>query len=75
MSISQWNTILTAAELDEHYKLTASLDPYFAAEERAFYESRTAEQLRAHAQEAWNCCDPDGYQLALSHAALLSTGQ
>ncbi len=74
MGSSQWNTILTAAELDRHYKLLALVDSYFAAEQRAFYESRTVEQLRAHAQEAWNCCSPTGYQLARSHAALLSTG-
>ena len=71
MTASPWNTVLTAEGLNAHYALTASLDPQFAREERAFYESRTLNQLRVHATQAWNCCDPTAYQLARSHAALV----
>lgn len=67
---SQWTDILSAAELDAQYALTASLDPAFARRQREFYEGRTVPQLQALATQAWNCCDPDGYQLARSHAAL-----
>ena len=66
---SPWNTILTAQELDAHYALTASLDPRFAREQRTFYEGRTLNQLRFHATQAWDCCEPTAYQLARSHAA------
>lgn len=70
MTASAWNTILTATALDARHALTASLDPRFAKEERAFYESRTSAQLRALAAQAWDCCDPTGYQMAQSYAAL-----
>lgn len=68
--MSQWSHILTAAELHAHYTLTAKLDPAFAASERAYYETRTLNQLRALAAQAWECCTPTAYQLARSHAAL-----
>ena len=71
MTASPWNTILTAQELDAQYALTASLDPRFAREQRAFYEGRTLNQLRVHATQAWDCCEPTAYQLARSHAALV----
>lgn len=70
MTASAWNTILTAAELDAHYALTTSLDPRFAKGERTFYESRTPAQLRVLAAQAWDCCEPTGYQMARSYAAL-----
>ena len=70
MTASAWNTILTAAELDAHYALTASLDPRFAKSERDFYESRTINQLRVLAAQAWDCNEPTGYQLARSYLAL-----
>lgn len=70
MAQSQWTDILSTAELDAHYALTASLDPRFAAGERAFYESRTASQLRVLTAQTWNCNEPTGYQLARSYAAL-----
>ena len=70
MTASAWNTILTAPELDAHYALTASLDPRFAKGERTFYESRTPAQLRVLAAQAWDCCEPTGYQMARSYAAL-----
>ena len=71
MTASAWNAILTAAELDAHYALTASLDPRFAKSERTFYESRTPAQLRVLAAQAWDCCEPTGYQLARSYLALV----
>lgn len=70
---SQWTDILSAAELDAQYALTASLNPAFARLQREFYEGRTVPQLQAFATQAWNCGDPDGYQLARSHAALRVT--
>ena len=70
---SQWTDILSSAELDAQYALTASLDPAFARRQREFYEVRTIPQLQALAAQAWNCGDPDGYQLARSHAALRVT--
>lgn len=71
MTASPWNTILTTQELDVHYALTASIDPRFAREECAFYESRTLNQLKALAAQAWDCCEPGGYQIARSYAALM----
>ena len=68
---NQWSHILTAAELDAHWALTAKLDPRFARQCREFYESRTASQLRVLVAQSWDCCEPTGYQLARSHAALL----
>ena len=70
MTSSPWNTILTAQELDAHYAITASLDPRFAREQRAFYEGRTLNQLRVHATQAWDCCEPTSYQMARSYAPL-----
>jgi hypothetical protein len=68
---SPWNTTLTTHELDAHYALTASIDPRFAREERAFYESRTLNQLKVLAAQSWNCCEPTGYQMARSYVALM----
>ena len=70
MAASQWSDILSSAELEAHYTLTASLDPRFAKEERAFYESRTVNQLEVLAAQAWNCNEATAYQLARSYAAL-----
>lgn len=64
-------SILTAAELDARYAFTASLDPRFAKGERDFYESRTVNQLRVLAAQAWDCNDLTGYQMAQSHLQLL----
>ena len=65
--MSKWNTILTAAELDAHYALTAKLDPSFAKNDRAFWESRTATQLKVLRSQAWNCNDADIYQMASTY--------
>lgn len=67
---SPWAHILSPAEIDAHHALTASIDPRFAATDRAFYESRTGAQLANLAAGAWNCNDPTGYQVARSYAAL-----
>ena len=37
MPASPWNTVLTAAEIDARYALTASIDPRFARGARAHY--------------------------------------
>lgn len=68
--MSQWTDILDRDALAARKALTASLDPRFAREEEAFYLGRTKAQLEAHAHQAWLACDPDGYQLARSYAAL-----
>ena len=68
--MSQWSHILTAAELDEQFALTARLDPSFARQQREWYEARTVQELRSHMNGAWNANDSDGYQLARSFIAL-----
>ena len=68
---NQWHHILTADELTSSYALTAKLDPAFAAQARAFYDSRSAAQLDVLAAQAWNGNNPTSYQLARSHRALL----
>lgn len=68
--MSQWSHILTAAELDEQFALTASLDPSFARQQREWYETRTIAQLKGAAAGAWTANEPDGYQLARSFIAL-----
>lgn len=68
--MSQWSHILSRAELEAHYALTASLDPRFAADERTFYEGRSFNQLNALSAQAWDCNEPTAYQLARSYASL-----
>ena len=68
--MSQWSHILTAAELDARFALTAKLDPRFAREQRAWYETRTVQQLRSEMNGSWNANDSDGYQLARSFIAM-----
>jgi hypothetical protein len=65
----QWSHVLSSAELDTHYALTASLDPSFAQKQRQFYESRSKAELSALMHQAWLCNEPTSYQLARSHAA------
>lgn len=67
--MSQWTEILSPAQLDEHYDRAAALDPVFARKQRAFYESRGDEQLRAIAAGAWQSNSPETYQLARSYLA------
>lgn len=67
--MSQWSVVLSGAQLDALHALTASLDPRFAAGERAFYLSRTPAQLRTLAVQAWDANEPTTYQLARSYAA------
>jgi len=68
--MSKWSHVLTRQEIDAYHALTASIDRSFAAGERAFYEARSMAQLDTLARQAWNCCEPDAYQLARSYAAL-----
>lgn len=67
---NHWKDILTADQIDNFHKLTASLDPSFAAKERAFYESRTVAQCEMLAAESWLCNEGWRYQLARSYAAI-----
>jgi hypothetical protein len=68
---SQWSHILNRQEIDAYHSLTASIDPSFAAKDRAFYESRTDAQLDTLAAQAWNSNQPTPYQLARSYRAAL----
>lgn len=67
--MSRWTDILSPAQLDEHYAHVAALDPVFARKQRAFYESRGDEQLRAIVAGAWQANDAETYQLARSYLA------
>jgi hypothetical protein len=67
---SQWTKVLTAGEIEAHFALTASVDAAFARSQRAFYEARTAPELRALADQAWRCDEALGFMLARSYAAL-----
>jgi hypothetical protein len=69
--MSQWTHILTRDELKARFELTASLDPRFARDERAFYEACDVNRLEVLAHGAWLANDRDAYQLARSYAALL----
>jgi len=68
--MSPWTHVLSAAELDAQFALTASLDPSFARQQREWYETRTIAQLKGAAAGAWTANEPDGYQLARSFIAL-----
>jgi hypothetical protein len=69
---NRWTDLLNRQEIEAQFALTASIDPRFARSQREFYESRTAAQLGALAQQAWNCNEADNYQLARSYAALMT---
>ena len=58
-----------APEIEAYHTLTAGIDPAFATGERAFYETRTAGQLRALMHQAWLCNQGDAYLLARSYLA------
>lgn len=68
---SQWTHILAQDEIDARFEQTRFLDERFAREERRFYATRTADQLRALIHQAWLCNDADGYQMARSYLALM----
>jgi hypothetical protein len=67
-----WSTIPTDADIDAAHALTVSLDPRFAREARAFWESRTAAQLCAARAQAWDCCEPEPYAKARYYLARLA---
>lgn len=68
--MSHWVDVLDVPALEARFALTASLDPRFARAERAFYQGRTVNDLKALAHQAWLCCEGDAYQLARSYLAL-----
>lgn len=68
---SKWVDILTSAQLDAQYALTASIDPSFAERDRKWWESRTAQQLKQEMHYAWNCATGDSYQRARSYLSLM----
>jgi hypothetical protein len=68
--MSRWTEILTPDDLAAFHALTASLDPAYAAAEKAQYEKWTANDLRAAMYRAWLCNEDCRYQLARSYLAL-----
>lgn len=68
--MSRWTEILTADEIAAYHALTASIDPCFAAAEKAQYERYTASELRSAMHRAWLCAEDCRYQLARSYLAL-----
>jgi len=68
--MSQWSVTLSAAEIEEAHKRAEVIDPLFAVRDRAFYQSRTIEQLSALTAGAWEANDATGYQMARSYWAV-----
>ncbi|MCV9960753.1 hypothetical protein OIU34_02475 [Pararhizobium sp. BT-229] len=73
--MSRWTEILTPDEIAAYHTLTASLDPGFAAAEKAQYENRTAAELSTTMHRAWLCNQDCRYQLARSYLALKEVQQ
>lgn len=67
---NQWTEVLSPAELAARTAFTATLDPAFAARDKAFYDSRTAAQLRSLVAQAWKTNQADSYQVARSYLEL-----
>lgn len=59
-----WGQAPTTAELEAAYALTASLDPAFAATDRAWWESRTLVQLQSQRGYAYNLSNEEMYARA-----------
>jgi hypothetical protein len=66
----EWNTVLTAAQIEEYLTTMAKLDPAFAANSRKFWETRTPDQLRVIRVQAWDYNGRENYVLANSYLAL-----
>jgi hypothetical protein len=69
----RWSKLLSAAEIEADFALTASLDPVFASASRTFWATRSAGELRVLRDGAWLANDPDTYQMARSLLALEGT--
>jgi hypothetical protein len=67
---NRWSAILTPAEIDAYHTRIAELDPGFAAQDRAWYLSRTADQLRTSAHQMRRCNCGESYQMARSYLAM-----
>lgn len=68
--MSAWSALLSSAEIEARHERTEKLDPRFARTNRAWWETRTVEELRAAASGAWYANDAETYQLARSYLAL-----
>lgn len=68
--MNPWTEILTPEEIDAYHRMTATLDPAFAAQERAWYLARTADELRTLTAQSWNSNDSSSYRLSRSYAAM-----
>jgi hypothetical protein len=69
--MNHWSKILSPAEIEAHHALTASIDLDFATGDRKWWQSRTANELRAEMNGSWNCNCGTTYQLARSYLAIL----
>jgi hypothetical protein len=69
--MNHWGETLSAEQLEARYALTASLDPVFARDDRQYWESRTASQLRTLAAGAWCANQGEQYQMARTYLAVL----
>jgi len=68
-AVSAWGEVWTPEQLDAYYKLTAELDPSYAARERKTMESVTNQTLRQWAADAWINNNRSSYILCRSHLA------
>lgn len=69
MSHLQWNTILTAEEIQSYEQNLERIDPLFARAQREYYREASFNQLSIAADRAFQCNDLDGYVLARSYRA------
>lgn len=77
--MNKWQAAFTFAEATTYIRetdsVTRSIDAAFADGERAFYTSRTENELRALAHQAWLCNEADGYAKAKCYLAVrIATG-
>ena len=65
----EWNTILTPAQIEEHFDRMSKLDAAFAANSRTYWPTRTAAQLNVIRVGAWDSNNREDYVLANSYLA------
>ncbi len=67
--MSNWSTIMTPAQIDAYFTRFPQYQALMSRE-RAVWEARTVDQLKAARGEAWNCNDGERFMLARSFLAL-----
>jgi hypothetical protein len=65
-----WNTILTAQQLAQHWADIAKLDPRFAQQAKAFWENAWEGALHSERVGAWNANERETFVIASSYLAL-----